>query len=79
MRWQSWSWWSSIPRRKRYRIKIRAVILIVGVAATYTASVFFEENLYWWAILPTIVILIAAVVEFVLADVLTEKRNSSAV
>lgn len=66
--------WSSIPRRKRFRISIRAAFLLVGVIATYAATILFGKNLYYWAILPTVLILIAAIVEFVFGDVITEQR-----
>lgn len=65
---------SSIPRRKRFRISIRAVFIVVTGIATYTASILFEEKLYLWAAIPAVLILIMAIIDFVLGDVLTEKR-----
>lgn len=65
---------SSIPRRKRFRISIRAAFIIIGATAAYAASILFEENLYFWATVPALAILAAAIVEFVFGDVLTEKR-----
>jgi len=65
---------SSITRRKRFRISIRAASLIAGAFATYAVSVLFEEQFYFLAIIPTFIILTAAIVEFVFGDVWTENR-----
>jgi hypothetical protein len=46
----------------------------VGAIAAYAASVLFGESLYYWAIIPTGLILVAAIIEFVFGDVLTEQR-----
>lgn len=68
------SWFSSIPRRRRFRIFIRGISLIGGVLAAFVASILFEEKLYWWATLPTLIVLFAAIVEFVVGDILTERK-----
>ena len=62
-----------ISPRKRFRISIRAAFLVIAGVAAFAASVLIQEKLYWWATLPTLVVLVAAIVEFVFGDVLTER------
>jgi len=62
-----------LPKPTKFRLLLRCIAVIVGVFAAFIASVLVQENLYMWAVLPTTILLLAALGEFVLADVLTEK------
>jgi hypothetical protein len=63
---------SDLPKRKRFRLKLRVLFLVVGIIAAFITSILFEEKHYYWAILPGSFILLASLAEFVLADILTE-------
>ena len=65
---------SDVPRRMRFRLTLRASCVGSGIIAGFIASILIHEEQYYWAILPASFVLLAALLEFVLADILTESR-----
>jgi hypothetical protein len=63
-----------VPRRRRFRILLRLVFLIVGIVAGFFIAVLMEEKYYVWAGIVAIAVFFASVGEFILADVITERR-----
>jgi len=62
-----------VPPRKRFRLGLRAFLILAGIAGALAASILVEENHYVWALLATLLVSVAALAEFVLADVVTER------
>lgn len=63
-----------LPQRKLFRGTLRVVFIVIGVFAAYFASICFEEGQYRTAIYPTAIIVLVSILEFVLADIITEAR-----
>ena len=61
-------------RRKRYRMRFRFGAIMVATVSTFFASIYFEEQLYNWALIPMTVLLIVSVSEFVFADIITDRK-----
>jgi GAF domain-containing protein len=66
-----------LPRRKKFRLEMRAIFLTIGIIAAFVTSILLKKEVYVWAGLFTFVFLLTSLAEFVLADVLTEKRYPS--
>jgi hypothetical protein len=64
----------SVPRRRQFRILLRFGFLTVGFFAGFLVGVFMEEKLYGIAACIAAIVFLASVGEFVLADVITERR-----
>jgi GAF domain-containing protein len=62
-----------IPSRKWFRLRCRGYAFIVAAFAGFFASVLIEEKQYPTAAVFAVFVLLAAVAEFVLADILTEE------
>lgn len=63
-----------LPRRRIYRLRLRAAFLASGLIAAFVTSILLEEKAYVWAIMPAVLVMTATLAEFVLADALTERR-----
>jgi hypothetical protein len=63
---------SDPPRRKRFRLWLRVVLLAVGILAAFASSILVQEREYQLAAIPICLVLLASLAEFVLADILTE-------
>lgn len=63
----------NLPRRKRFRLLLRVLFLALGSIAAFIASILLEEKAYAYAVVPASFVLVAAFLEFVLADVLAER------
>jgi len=63
-----------LPARKRFRLILRAIFITVGVVGAFVTSALLENKAFTWAIVPASFVLLASMAEFVLADVLTERR-----
>jgi hypothetical protein len=64
----------SVPRRRRFRILLRFGFLTGGFIAGFFVAVLTGEKLYGLAGIPAIIVFLASIGEFILADVITEKR-----
>jgi hypothetical protein len=58
--------------RKRFRLGLRAAFISVGVVAAYLTSLLLERGSYHWSVVPAVLVLLASIAEFVIADILTE-------
>jgi GAF domain-containing protein len=67
-------WWEKIPRRRRFRLSIRAVAIVLAAIFTYWASWCFETDKFLQALIPSSLLLLVAAFEFLFGDVLTERR-----
>lgn len=65
--------WSAVPKRRRLRLGLRALFLILGLIGAYATSVLVQEKCYWWGGLTTGLVILTAIAEFVLADILTDR------
>jgi hypothetical protein len=63
-----------LSARKKFRLKLRAAFILVGVIAAYVTSLLMEQHLFCWSIVPAIFVLLATMGEFVAGDILTESR-----
>lgn len=68
---------ADISPRRRFRALLRSVFIVVGVVAAFVGEILLEEHKYWWAALPAVIVLGATLAEFVLGDLLTERRFPS--
>lgn len=64
----------SVPRRRRFRILLRFGFLTIGFIAGFFVAVLTGEKLYALAVIPAIIVFLVSIGEFILADVITEKR-----
>jgi GAF domain-containing protein len=64
----------NLSARKRFRLRLRALFIIVGVVAGYVTSLLLELHYDLWSAVSALFVLIAALGEFVAADILTESR-----
>jgi len=65
--------WRALSERRRFRLALRAGCLLFGLVAGFVTSILVQERLYMWSILPTAVLIFAALAEFVLADILADR------
>jgi hypothetical protein len=63
-----------LPKPRKFRLLLRAGLISVGVCAAFLASCFLEKQLWFYAAMPTVLVLAASLGEFVLADLWTEAR-----
>jgi hypothetical protein len=63
----------TLAKPAKFRLTLRGAFLLFGAAAAFTASVFSELHSFGWAGLFAAFVLLAALGEFVVADVLSEK------
>jgi len=63
-----------IPRRQRYRVYARVGTILAAAAAAYIFSVLVQERHYLWALIPALVLAVASIAEFVVTDLLLDKR-----
>lgn len=64
----------AVPARKRFRVLVRSVSLLFGITGAFVASILLEKGQYWWSGLPAFIVLVATFAEFVLGDILTDRR-----
>jgi hypothetical protein len=64
----------NISPRKRFRTKIRIGFIVSAALLTYWISYLFEEHKYGCAVIPFSLILLISLAEFVVADILTDRR-----
>jgi hypothetical protein len=64
--------WPSCSKRRRFRLALRAIFLAFGLVSGYVASILVQERFYFWGILPIGLLVLSALAEFVVADILTE-------
>jgi hypothetical protein len=65
---------AELSDRKRFRLKLRAVFIFIGVVAGYLTSLLLEQHFYYWSLIPAVLLIVAAFAEFVFADILTESK-----
>ncbi|MGX1793719.1 GAF domain-containing protein [Microbacterium sp. NPDC055312] len=63
-----------IPTRQRYRVFARLGSILAAAIAAYAFSFLIQERSYLWALIPAIVLAIASIAEFVVTDLLLDKR-----
>lgn len=68
---------NEIPKRKRFRLGWRAFAIVVAVFAGFLTSICIEEKEYGNATWTAAVLLVATLLEFVVADILTDHRYPS--
>lgn len=61
-------------RRKRFRMFFRLTTILIATIATWGASILFEERLYGWALVVMIIIFFVSIIEFIVADIVTEYK-----
>ena len=64
---------ADIPRRKRFRLRWRAIAIFAVVFAGFFASIYVQENQYSMALLAASVVLLGSLIEFVFADIVTDQ------
>jgi hypothetical protein len=65
---------AEMSRRKKFRLKLRVGSILVGVVAAYVASLLLERGEFAWSVAPASLVLLASLLEFVAADILTESK-----
>lgn len=63
-----------MSRRKRYRVFARLGTILAAAVAAYAFSLLIQERSYLWALVPAVVLAIASLAEFVVTDLLLDKR-----
>jgi len=64
----------NISPRKKFRAKLRIAFIVLAAVSTYFISYLFEEQEYCWAIIPFSLILLISIAEFVVADIITDRK-----
>ncbi len=59
---------------RAFRLRFRIASVFLASAAGYAFSVLIQESLYYWALLPGVGLIAAALLEFVIAEVIVDAR-----
>jgi hypothetical protein len=63
-----------ISLRQKYRTAARLVIIVLAAGALYVFSVMIQEREYSWSLIPAALLALLSVAEFVVADLVLDKR-----
>src|SRR5690349_16274942 len=66
--------WLHIRTRRAFRLGIRFLALLAGAIGTFLISIFHQLNWFRRSLIPFVVVLVAAAVEFLFADYLAEQN-----
>lgn len=69
-----WSLLRDVPQRQRYRVRARLGAILIAAIGAYVFALLIQERLYWWALLPALLLAIATIAEFIVTDILLDRR-----
>ena len=64
--------WFGIRTRRTFRLAVRGMSIGIAACGVFAVNLLMELHKFWWAVVPSAVLVIVAIVEFVLADYLAE-------
>lgn len=62
-----------IRTRRQFRLTLRAIAILVVTGGTYAIALLLAKSMFLWSILPFYLVFLASILEFILADLLTER------
>lgn len=61
-------------KRRRFRMTFRLAAIVIASLTTFIVSVLLEERMYYWAMVPMSIILLVSIMEFIIADIITDRK-----
>lgn len=63
-----------LATRGQYRTVARGIFIVLGIALVYWLSVWIQEKQYAWSLVPTVLLAIVGLFEFILTDAILDSR-----